>query len=269
MTVTPLLAAVLAALLAAGAAGLAVPGRPRPVTAVAVRPTWRVPPTRGAVVGLAGLAGTLPFLVDGLRLVLALIVVGSAAATALLVRQARRAAAAERRRSKVVEVCEALAGELRAGQPAAASLEHVVQVWPELAPVSVAARLGADVPASMRRLGSLPGAEGMGDIASAWQVSQSSGSGLAAALSQVAETARERQSTRHLVRGELASAQATARLVALLPVASLAMSSGIGGHPWHFLLGTPVGLACLGSGALCAFSGLWWIDRIAAAVLGR
>jgi tight adherence protein B len=86
-------------------------------------------------------------------------------------------------------------------------------------------------------------------------------------LAQVAETARVRQGTRHLVQGELASAQATARLVTLLPVASLAMSAGIGGDPWHFLLGTPVGLACLGAGACFAFAGLLWIDRIAGAVL--
>ncbi len=104
-------------------------------------------------------------------------------------------------------------------------------------------------------------------MAAAWQVSQESGAGLATVLAQVARTARERESTRHLVRGELASAQATARLVAVLPLGSLAMSAGIGGDPWHFLLGTAVGLACLGAGCACAFAGLVWIDRIAANVL--
>ena len=222
-----------------------------------------------AVAVLAGVAGALVATVDGLRLALALIVLGCAAAVAQLVRRARRAAAAELRQALVVAVCEALVGELRAGQPLVTSLEHCVEVWPEFAPVVAAGRLDADVPTALRRLACQPGAEGLREVAAAWQLSQRSGAGLATALAQVAGTARQRQATRHLVHGELASAQATARLVALLPVASLAMSAGIGGDPWHFLLATPVGLACLGLGACFALAGLLWIDRIAVGVLTR
>jgi tight adherence protein B len=205
--------------------------------------------------------------VQGRRLALALIVLGAVAGAASLVSRSRLTRAAERRQAQVVEVAEALVGELRAGQPLVASLEHCVESWPELDVVVSAARLGADVPSALRRVARRPGAEGLREVASAWQVAERSGAGLAAALSQVAETARARQGTRHLVRGELASAQATARLVALLPVASLAMSAGIGGHPWRFLLDTAPGLACLAAGLLCAFAGLLWIDRIATGVL--
>ena len=178
-----------------------------------------------------------------------------------------RPAVAAARQALVVEVCESLVGELRAGQPLVASLEHCLDVWPDFEPVVGAARLSADVPDALRRLAGRPGAEGLREIASAWQVSERSGAGLATALSQVARTARGRQGTRRLVQGELASAQATARLVAGLPVVSLAMSAGIGGDPWHFLLGTAVGVGCLGAGALFAFAGLLWIDRIARSVL--
>ncbi len=219
------------------------------------------------VVAVAGVVGGLVVLVDGTRLLLALVLVGMLLAVGVLVRRGRVTAAAAGRQALVVEVCEALVGELRAGQPPVAGLEHCLEIWPDLEPVVAAARLSADVPEALRRLASRPGAEGLREVASAWQVSERSGAALAAALSQVALTARGRQSTRHLVRGELASAQATARLVAGLPLLSLAMSAGIGGDPWHFLLGTPLGVGCLGGGALCAFVGLLWIDRIARAVL--
>jgi tight adherence protein B len=222
---------------------------------------------RLAVVGLLGAATTLAVTLDGTRLVLGLVLVGTAAGALELARRARRARVADQRRAQVVEVCEALTGELRAGQPFVAALEHCCGSWPSLVPVLAAARLDADVPAALRRVAALPGAEGLTDVAAAWQVSSESGSGLAGALGQVAASARARQGTQALVRGELASAQATARLVALLPVASLAMSSGVGGDPWHFLLATMPGLACLAAGIACGFAGLLWIDRIAAAVL--
>jgi tight adherence protein B len=237
------------------------PGRPR---GAALRTTsgrlWHA-------IGFGGVGAVLLVYVDGARLALALIGLGCAAAVTMLVGRSRRARVAEARQALVVEVCEALVGELRAGQPLVTSLQHCVEVWSAFEPVAAASRLGADVPSALRRLSALTGAEGLREIASAWQVAEQSGAGLATALAQVAVTARERQATRHLVKGELASAQATARLIVVLPVASLAMSAGIGGNPWHFLLGTPVGLTCLGGGALLAWLGLLWIDRIAAAVL--
>jgi tight adherence protein B len=258
---------VLAALLAGAMAVLVLPDN-RPSR------TWRPPslllrvrPGTGATVVLAGLAASLVTLFDGTRLMLTLVAVASLAAAGTLVRRARLAKAAEVRRALVVDVCEALVGELRAGGPPTASLERCLDLWPDLDPVVAAARLGADVPSALRRLARTPGAEGLAEVASAWQVSQRTGAGLAASLAQVATTARARQDTRRLVQGELASAQATARLVGVLPVASLAMSAGTGADPWHFLLGTSVGVSCLGLGALCAFAGLSWIDRIAVAVL--
>jgi tight adherence protein B len=217
--------------------------------------------------GTTGIAMAMLVALDGVRLSLALILLGCGVGAGVLVRRARRSRAAETCRACVVEVCESLAGELRAGQPPGASLDHCVDVWPSFEPVAAAGRLGADVPLALRQLAGTPGAEGLRDIAAAWQVAERSGAGLAAALSQVAATARERQSTRHLVQGELASAQATARLVVALPLGSLSMSAGIGGDPWHFLLGTPAGLICLGGGALLAWAGLLWIDHIAEAVL--
>jgi tight adherence protein B len=260
---------LLAVLLAAVAAALGCGGPPPPMLgppAVARR--------RRAVRGwpllvLALTSAGLIAVLEGRRLALGLVVAATVGGGLLLVRGSRTARAAQARESRVVDACDALAGELRAGQSYVRSLERAAEVWPELRQVLAAARLGGDVPDALRRLAEVPGAEAMRHVASAWAVSAESGPGLAAALEQVATTARSRQATRRLVRGELASAQATARLVALLPLAALAMGSGIGGDPLTFLLQRPLGIVCLAAGCGLALAGLFWIDRIAAGVLRR
>lgn len=249
------------------AVGLLLRPQPR-LLKDARRPRQWIAPSASALTLAGGLAVVLALTTLPVRrLALGLILLGCVIGAAEMMRRSRRARAAERRQAVVVEVCEALIGELRAGQPLIWSLEHCVEVWPDLEPALAAARLGADVPTALRRLARLPGAEALEQVAGAWQVSQSSGAGLAGVLTQVSRSARAVETTRHLVRGELASAQATARLVAVLPLVSLAMSAGIGGRPWHFLLDSWPGLACLGLGLAAAFAGLVWIDRIAVAVL--
>lgn len=226
-------------------------------------------PTAGAAAAAAAVIGGLLATVDGVVLGLGLIAVGGVAGGAGLVVRTRGRRAASARADRVVEVCEALAAELRAGQPPLSALRHCVEVWPDLEPVARAGDLGSDVPTAFRRLARAPGASGLQDVAAAWQVSQSSGGTMAIALARVAETARRRRSTERLVAGELASAQATARLVAVLPVVVLAMGSGLGGDPWGFLLSTPVGLVCLGAGTALTLAGLAWIERIAVSVVAR
>lgn len=255
---------VLAVVLAAVATALAVgPLPPRPGGAAVVRP-GRV--TRLGTLVLGAAAGSLVTLLDGLDLALGLVALGGAAGVVQIWRRGRRRRTLDRRRAAVVELGEVLVGELGAGQPVVRALERGEQAWQEFAAVAAAARLGADVPAALRVLAAEPGAEGLREVAAAWQVSERSGAPLASALAQVVESARARQSTAGLVRAELASAQATARLVAALPVATLAMASGVGADTWGFLLHHPAGVACLAAGVALVLAGLGWIDRIAAAV---
>ncbi len=261
MTASFVLAVALAgasALLAAG------PGRARLPRSTGSGLLW---PRRLRMPGVAAaLAAAVVLLLDGTALALVLIGLGAAGGVLRLWRRTRVRERAERRRRAVVELGEGLVGELRAGLPPVTALQRGGDRWPAFAPVAAAARLGADVPDALRRLASTPGAEDLRCLAAAWQVSERSGAALAATLGQVVESARERRAAAHLVRSELASAQATARLVALLPVATLAMADGVGADPWHFLLDRPAGLACLAAGTALVLAGLEWIDRIACAV---
>lgn len=174
----------------------------------------------------------------------------------------RREVAADQ--AAVLEVCDLLAAELAAGRPPGAALATASERWPPLVAAVEAVRLGADVPDALRRLTELrPGAADLRWVAAAWQVAQHSGHGLAAALERTAGGLRARRRTRRLVDSELASARATSRLVACLPLAVLVMGSGAGSDPWTFLLATPVGWVCLAGGLGLIALGLWWIEHLA------
>jgi tight adherence protein B len=178
-------------------------------------------------------------------------------------RRRAETAAAEQTARRMLEACDLVAGELAAGRTGEAALAEAADAWPALRPVADASRLGGDVPEALRSLARTPGADGLRLLAGAWMVSHRTGAGLAVSTRRVADAVRLDQATRRVVRGELASARATARLVAVLPVVALLMGSGAGADPWTFLLGTPLGLACLASGLAIGFAGLWWIELIA------
>lgn len=174
----------------------------------------------------------------------------------------RREVAADQ--AAVLEVCDLLAAELAAGRPPGAALAAASERWPPLLAAVEAVRLGADVPDALRLLASeRRGAADLWWVAGAWQVAQDSGHGLAAALERTSAGLRARRRTRRLVDSELASARATARLVACLPLAVLVMGSGAGSDPWTFLLTTLVGWICLAGGLGLIGLGLWWIERLA------
>lgn len=179
-------------------------------------------------------------------------------------RDRRRAAAATADRA--LEACELMSAELAAGQPPGHALGRAAASWPLLAPVAEASDLGGDVALALRRVASEPGAGDLRGVAGAWVLAHRSGAGLAEALDRVAGSIRADRALRRVVEGELASARATARLVAALPVVVLLLGNGGGASAWSFLLRTPFGLLCLAGGLALGLTGLWWIERIAAQV---
>lgn len=214
-------------------------------------------------------AGVVTVLVLGLRpsrIVLAAVLLASAADVARRFARRRRRHEAARRAGHVLATCDALAADLRAGLPPTSALDGAVAGWPEFAPVARAARFGADVPGALRALATLPGAGRLRVVAAAWQVAHRTGAGLASALELAGRTLREDAATAEVVATELAAARATATLLAVLPVAVLALGSGVGGDPVGFLLATTPGLCCLAGGLLLSHLGLAWLDAIAAGV---
>jgi tight adherence protein B len=251
---------LLAAGSAAAALALLMPARPRlpaPVGAPAspARP-WALPILAVPLVAWLP-AGTIVPTAIGL---------GAGAVGWLLWLRRRERRRAETTGRRVLETCEHLASELVSGQPPGAALARAADDWPELAPVAEAFRVGSDVPTALRSVATRPGAADLRPLAAAWHVAHRTGQGLADAVDRVAQQLADVRATRRVVDGELASARATARLVALLPVAALAMGSGVGGDPVGFLLTTTAGWLCLAVGLGWGLAGLWWIEALARAV---
>lgn len=235
-----------------------VPPPPRLAGRTAGRPPpWLVAPMAGGVVVLAAAGGSLRWVL------LAALSLATAWGASHLLRQRARRRAARETASRVLEGCELLAAELGTGRPPGPALERAAADWPHLAGVAAAFRVGADVPAAFRAAAARPGAGDLRIVAAAWQVAHRTGQGLGEAVDRVAHDLRGGQATRRIVDGELASARATARLIAGLPVLALLMGSGTGGDPWGFLFGHPLGLACLAAGLAFGLAGLWWIETIA------
>jgi len=203
------------------------------------------------------------------RFVLAILVVATALGVGRVVQRRRATRVADQRADQVLAVCDAMASDLSAGQPPLLSLDRAAGQWPEFAPVAVAGHMGADVPSALRELSGRPGARQLRTLAATWQVAHDTGSGLAGAIDQAAETIRSDRRTARLVGAELAAAHATARMLAALPFGVLLLGSGIGGDPIGFLTGTTAGLVCLALGLGLSFAGLLWLERIADRVLGR
>ncbi|MEU9701412.1 type II secretion system F family protein [Streptomyces sp. NPDC047981] len=173
----------------------------------------------------------------------------------------------EARSDAVVDLCGAVAAELRAGRQPARALRFAVRATGALGPreeaeVLAAARFGGDVALALRRAARRDGADGLAGLAACWQVAVDGGAGLAAGLDRLEAALREHRDQRERLRAQLAGAWATVAVLAVLPAVGLVLGTALGARPLHVLLHTPVGLGCLAVGAALEAAGLWWAARI-------
>lgn len=169
-----------------------------------------------------------------------------------------------RERMRDIQALTALATELRAGHPLSTALRHaggVPCVWPT---AISAARYGTDIAGALRvdarsRPLLLP-------LAACWQVGSFSGSGLARTVEELARSGRAGEDTRAHLEAHLASAHASMRVLASLPILGIAMGTLLGAAPVAWFAATGIGRIALVCGLALTGLGLWWSRRITRSV---
>lgn len=182
----------------------------------------------------------------------------------LVTQQLAAGAFTSRREAAVVEACLALAAELKVGAPVARAVAAVAEEWPELfGSAATRAATGGDVAAALREAAAAPGAASLRAVAAGWEVTDCTGAPLSRVVVAVADSLRTEAAVRREAATQLATARATARILALLPFGTLLLLSGGDGAAVAFLVSSPIGLACLGGAILFVGIGLWWVGRLA------
>jgi len=123
-----------------------------------------------------------------------------------------------------------------------------------------------DVPHALLAIATTPGAEALADAAAAWSIADATGAPLAAVLERVSDGVQATVDVDREVAVEAAPARATARLMAFLPLIGILLGTTLGADPVGVLVGTGLGVGCLISGLALASAGVWWIERLVAAV---
>jgi tight adherence protein B len=106
-----------------------------------------------------------------------------------------------------------------------------------------------------RRIAALSGA--------VWRLAERTGAPAADLMERVESDARAADRARASAAAQAAGAQATALLLAALPVGGIALGYGIGADPLRVLLHTPLGAGCAAGAVLLQSAGLAWAARLA------
>lgn len=166
----------------------------------------------------------------------------------------------------ILELMEGLAAELAAGQPTRFALASAAADLPRPAcPRAVrAARSGGDVAAALRQDARAPGAGDLRALAACWEVAEHSGAGLQLAVARMAAGLRASEQARAQLAAEVAAVAATARILAALPLAGLAIGQWVGADPLSWLVGGWAGRGVLALGLVLQAGGLLWLRAMVA-----
>jgi tight adherence protein B len=197
---------------------------------------------RRLVAGAAGATASVALLAGGPVAAAVGGVYAALAVRAGLRRTARRRDATARAGS-LDHLC-ALAADLRAGLPPAA-----VSVAPPLPAASA-----GGVNSAGRRLADLTDA--------VWRLAEHTGAPAADLVERIEADARATDRAMASAAAQSAGAQATAVLLATLPLGGIALGYGIGVDPLAVLLHTALGAACAIGAVLLQCAGLLWADRL-------
>jgi tight adherence protein B len=189
---------------------------------------------------------------------------GGCAALAARAELRRRAAVREEARLAALgEALTALGAELRGGRSLDEATRAAVAACADpdsggaLARAVRAPEDGAGEPVDAGELG-----RALGRVAAAARLSARTGCSLAAVVGAVEDDLRARSRQRLELRSATAGSQASAALLAGLPVLGLGMGAGVGADPWQVLTTTVPGQALLVAGVGLEVAGLAWSARL-------
>lgn len=189
-------------------------------------------------------------------------------------RERRRAQGRREERAGALEALGVLAAELRAGRSPSVALSRAGEV--ATGPTASALREAAGEsslgegagPALARFVDQSAVPQLLASLAVCWDVCQGAGSSLARAVDRLEEALLADQACREEVQADLEGPRTSAMLLAVMPLFGMGLGAGLGGHPLHVLLRTPLGWGCLVLGVGLELLGLWWTKRIVRAAGG-
>ena len=179
-------------------------------------------------------------------------VYGALGARALIRRARRRRAVAARSRS--LDDLNALAADLRAGLAIGAPSTAAGPTTDLTASRSLAASVVPSHEDFDPRLAEL--------TAAVWRLAEQTGAPAADLVERIEADARASDRSRATAAAQAAGAQATALLLAALPIGGIALGYSIGVDPLRVLLHTPAGAVCAIGAVLLQCGGLLWAERL-------